>query len=216
MVGVRPRGVVAQLVVLMAGLLLVPTPPAAGEPATDATAADCDGVAVLVDPGALGGSDTTACVTETTASAAFDAAGISLEFLPQQQGFVCRIDGRPADGPCFDGDAYWSLWWSDGSQDWAYATLGVTALEVPNGGAVAFTWHEGAGSAVPPETDVEQLVTTTEGTADATPSVPGDSQESSADDGVPGWGLGVVVVVVLLGALVPLLRRRAARTGRVG
>jgi hypothetical protein len=172
-------------------------------PARSAAAAGCDGVRVVVDYNELGGADRTACAAPGTAAEVFDAAGFALEFVPQQPGFVCRVTGLPESGPCFDGDAYWSLWWSDGDAEWTYATLGVTALEVPAGGLVGFAWHEGDGDAAPP--DAHSVGTAAGDDASGVP-------EPATDDegGVPGWTLGLVALVVLAAAAVPLLRRRRA------
>ncbi|WP_141012784.1 hypothetical protein [Nocardioides sambongensis] len=240
MAGVRSvsRGSRA-VVVLLTGLLLVGTgataaPAGATSTSTSSASAPlCDGVAVLVDAGGLGGADTVACVAETGAAAAFDAAGVGLEFLPQQPGFVCRVAGRPAEGPCFDGDAYWSLWWSDGSHGWTYATLGVTALEIPAGGAVAFAWHQGEGSASAPDLAVPELresAGTTPGTGASTgageaegagaadgsaevtasaSSSPDDTAAAADGSGLSVWVVALLVGLVLLAALVPIVRRRS-------
>lgn len=167
--------------------------------------AGCDGVRVVVDPGELGGEDTAACVRPGTAAEAFEEAGFTLDFVPIQPGFVCRVDGRPANGPCTDGTAYWSLWWSDGETDWTYATLGVTSLEVPAGGAVGFAWHQGKGDAEPPDQPVGAAADHFVEDVVAPPA------EDRGDDGRRLLTYGGIALLVLGAAAVPILRRRRAR-----
>ncbi len=79
------------------------------------------------------------------ASSNFSDAGHQLSFASRSAGFVCRVDGYPAADPCTDAspsDAYWALFWSDGtSGKWVYSSLGVGALKVPAGGGVAFVFQ---------------------------------------------------------------------------
>jgi len=79
--------------------------------------------------------------------------GHHLTYVQRQPGFVCRVDGGPADDPCVNtppDNAYWSLWWSDGkSGTWSYAAQGIGALQVPDGGYVALSWQGGDGKAAP-------------------------------------------------------------------
>ncbi|QYJ04456.1 hypothetical protein KUV85_01905 [Nocardioides panacisoli] len=176
---------------------------------TAATAAEspapaCDEVTVVVDYNELGGAPRTDCVPPGTAAEAFEAAGVALERVPQLGDFVCRVAGKPADGPCSDNDAYWSLWWSDGTAEWTYASLGVGSLEIPAGGAVAFAWHQGADEAEPPD-DAAPGGAVANGPDDAIGAEP-----PPEDDATAGWLVGGVVALVLLAAAVPLLARRRA------
>src|SRR6478736_651430 len=144
----------AQLLVaalaVAAGLVL-PSAPANAD-----TCAGGDGVSVVVDFHELGGGVRTACVADGgghTASALFSSAGFELSYVQRQPGFVCRVSGLPADDPCVStppSDAYWGLYWSDGSSDsWSYASLGAGSQAVPDGGSVAFSWT-GRSGRVPP------------------------------------------------------------------
>jgi hypothetical protein len=128
----------------------------AGAPA--ATAATCSGagVSVVVDFKGLGGGQQTGCVTGKGGSSAatiLDAAGVELTRARNQPGFVCRVQQVPASDPCVNAspsDAYWSLWWSDGSSgSWSYASLGVDQLEIPEGGSVGFAWDDQSGQVKP-------------------------------------------------------------------
>lgn len=127
-------------------------------PASPAAAAPCGsaaGVSVVVDYGALGGGVATACDAGSgqVAATRFEQAGFALTYVQRQPGFVCRVDGVPAADPCVNtppADAYWGLFWSDGrSGTWTYATLGAAWLEVPDGGAVALAWQQGAARRTP-------------------------------------------------------------------
>lgn len=105
------------------------------------------GVTVVVDFHELGGGIEQGCVADQgTADDLFVAAGHTLQSV-NGQAFVCRVDGLPTQEQesCArtpPEDAYWGLWWSDGeSGSWTYATLGAYSLDVPDGGAVAFSWN---------------------------------------------------------------------------
>jgi hypothetical protein len=143
------RFVAAALVASAAGLAL-PAPAAyAGACSTDS------GVTVVVDFNQLGGGVQQACVAGgggDAASSLFPAAGFSLDYAQRQPGFVCRVEGVPQSDPCINtapADAFWSLWWSDGSGSWSYASVGAGSLNVPDGGFVAFSWDQSAGSESP-------------------------------------------------------------------
>src|SRR5699024_8729467 len=91
-----------------------------------------------------------------SAAAIFAAAGVELTYATRQPGFVCRVQRIPASDPCVNAspsDAYWGLWWSNGTSQWTYSTSGVGALTVPDGGSVAWSWQQdrAAGKSVPPD-----------------------------------------------------------------
>lgn len=147
----RTAAVLAAAVVAFAGaVLLGPTLPA--------NAAACEGpggVVVLVDFAELGGGLQAGCAQAgTSAAAAMSTSGFALDYATRSPGFVCRINGAPADDPCVQAapaDRYWSVWWADGrGGGWVYSSLGVGGLKVPDGGYVALAWHQGAGKAQAP------------------------------------------------------------------
>ncbi|WP_051552149.1 hypothetical protein [Nocardioides sp. URHA0020] len=122
-------------------------------PATAGTCSSADGVSVVVDFHELGGGARTTCVRGgggDLAADLFPAAGFSLTRVQSQPGFVCRVSGRPSAEaePCQrtpPADAYWGLWWSDGtSGSWTYASSGVDGLTIPDGGYVALSWSTGS------------------------------------------------------------------------
>ena len=142
------RLVAAALLAATAGLG-VPTP------AQAATCSTARGVTVVVDFHQLGGGAQASCDSGGAgeyAAAQFKDAGHTLTYV-QNEPFVCRVDGVPSSDPCVrtpPADAYWSLWWSDGtSGTWHFATTGVASLKVPAGGYVALSWQSG-GAQVPP------------------------------------------------------------------
>lgn len=125
-------------------------------PAQAAACSGTQGVTVIVDFGDLGGGVQAGCdpSVDGRAAASFADAGFNLAYATADPGFVCRVNGRPADAACVEAsaaNAYWSLWWSDGQGGpWVYSTLGVPTLRPPEGGYVAFAWHRGGGHAGPP------------------------------------------------------------------
>lgn len=127
--------------------------------------ASCDGVAVVVDGGALdtgplGRASALACAPVDGTVSVLDAAaaaGVELQGTEQWgTAFVCRVDGRPAvdeDVLRADGStgtescvrtpsqgAYWALWTAPKGSTWVYATSGVTSLEVAPGDAVGLVF----------------------------------------------------------------------------
>ena len=153
--------VVAAIVVAATGLLALPV----SAPAHAASACSGrTGVIVVVDFNQLGGGVTKGCdpASGHNAQQNFESAGYHLGMVPGQPGMVCRVSGKPADPPCADTDAYWSLWWSNGtSGKWTYATSGVGGLKVPTGGYVAFAWHQGSGNAGAPGVQATPRVAST-------------------------------------------------------
>lgn len=201
---------------MLAALPLSASPAAGGVSAPDPITCAADQVTVVVDFNELGGKTRVACVSEGgTAARVFEEAGFPLVTTdaPTIPGFVCRVGGLPVDGPCGQGSAYWSLWWSSAAHgstptEWTYATLGVLHLEVEPGDHLGFAWHEGRGSAAPPDVALP---------GEPSGSAPGEDEVTSsavtpeaADEAAgPATWLLVAGAVVVLGAAaaVPLRRR---------
>jgi hypothetical protein len=169
--------------------------PVGGLGATSATAATCaagGGVSVVVDFNSLGGGVQTSCVAGgggDKASAIFGAAGHTLGRVQQQPGFVCRVDGLPSpeQEACVKtppADAYWGLWWSNGtSGSWTYSTVGVDGLTIPDGGSVALSWDDVDGSAPPSATPPKAA-------ASSPSSAPASSPAASPTKKAPSAGGG--------------------------
>lgn len=121
-----------------------------------ATCSTSHGVTVVVDFHQLGGGVQTACDAQgggRSGDKQMSDAGHHLTYVQRQPGFVCRVDGVPADDPCVNtppDNAYWSLWWSDGkSGTWSYAAQGIASMSVPDGGYLALSWQGGDSKAPP-------------------------------------------------------------------
>ncbi|MDX8032856.1 hypothetical protein SK803_21780 [Lentzea sp. BCCO 10_0856] len=115
-----------------------------------AHAAGCDGVTVVVDYRGLGGGVRQGCAPGSPSSgvAALTAAGFGYTYASRQQGFVCRINGKPgADADkCVNtspATAYWSYWHAPAGGAWSYSNQGA-ATYVPARGTVE-GWAFGAG-----------------------------------------------------------------------
>ncbi|MBC9734655.1 hypothetical protein IBJ60_15650, partial [Nocardioides sp. zg-578] len=148
--GLLTRLAAATVLVAAAGAVVAPAP------AQAAACASAGGVTAVVDHNELGGGVQQVCVTGgggDTAAAVFTAAGFPLTYAQRQPGFVCRVGGLPADDPCVNTsptDAYWALYWSDGTNgSWAYSSAGAGSLTVPDGAYVAFSW-QGSTTKSPP------------------------------------------------------------------
>ncbi|GCD92315.1 hypothetical protein [Nocardioides sp. LS1] len=130
-------------------------------PAAPAQAAACStasGVTVVVDFHELGGGVQQVCDAGGAgddAATQFEDSGFALTRVQRQPGFVCRVNNAPSSDQesCVNtppADAYWGLWWSDGtSGTWTYASQGVDSLTVPEGGYVALSWN-GSSTKSPP------------------------------------------------------------------
>lgn len=136
---------VAVALAILAGAT-APISSAAASSAASSVTAPCAGVTVVVEPNALGGSPEVACVMPEegdTGADLFEKAGHPLTFVTSMPSVVCRVAGRPEEAGCAQmppADAYWSLWITDDSGAWSYATRNVTEIGVTSGQGLAFTW----------------------------------------------------------------------------
>ena len=205
------RSVVVAVVMTVAAAL--PGAPASASTSTTACAPG-HGVTVVVEPNQLGGDDVRLCDEAgggRTAARLLEDNGVPLTYVQRQPGFVCRVAGRPAEDPCVNtppDDAYWSLWWSDGSGDtWSYATTGVDTLQIPDGGSVALAWDGDPGD-VMPTTPPGAAATTTPHT-DSADSGPITGRVHRDDGGLPAWvAPSVLGMLVAAAAGTAVVRRR--------
>jgi len=165
---------------LAAAAIAVP----AAAPASAAACSDGRGVTVVVDPHQLGGALQQVCDSGgagETAAAIFEEAGFHQDYSANG-GMVCHINGEPASDPCRDAppaNAYWSLWWSNGSGSWMYASLGANALKIPAGGSVAWSW-QGQSAKAKPGVDPAKAPTSTPSSAPTkAPSAPKPTKRSA-------------------------------------
>jgi len=148
----RVHAWLAAALVVVAGLAV----PVSLAPAAQAASGMCttkSGVSVVVDDAGLGGGVAEVCDTSGTSNAQqLFAAHHAMTYTQRYPGVVCKIDGK-GNSACVNmppADAYWGLWWSDGTDgQWHYSTVGVGSLSVPQGGSVAFAW-QGSSSETPP------------------------------------------------------------------
>lgn len=210
------RAVVAVVVTVTVAL------PAAPAPASVPTAS-CPpghGVTVVVEFNELGGDDLDLCDEGgggRTVARLLEDHDLPLTYVQRQPGFVCRVAGVPEQDPCVNtppDDAYWSLWWSDGSSGmWSYATTGVDTLEIPDGGSVALAWDGDEGE-VRPATPLDAAGSTTPHTG-----VPDDVATTSGhvsrdDGGLPAWVAPSAVGLLLAAAAGTAVVRRRRGTPR--
>lgn len=137
------------------------------------TAADCDGVFVEVNFGALNTERIGSCIgfegDEILAKTALTQAGVEIEgtiTYPDQ--IVCRVNGLPSETepleiegqephlesckdmpPAF---AYWALWVRKGdSTEWEYATEGAATLKLQRGQSIGLAFASGDLAPTPSE-----------------------------------------------------------------
>jgi hypothetical protein len=180
----RTARLAASVVLAGSAVSVLPAAPAAA-----ATCSSSSGVSVVVDFSLVGGGVAATCV----AGGGGDTAGALLEVdhdltrVAQFPGAVCKVDGAPGDAQCQrmpPTDAYWGLFWSDGSGGWVYSSEGVDNLNVPDGGSVAMAWQDGGErdqpGIAPPQHASEE--------PSPSPTPDGDDGDGDDDDGEPGGG----------------------------
>ena len=191
--------IAALAVTVVAAAGAVPTGPAGA-------CGDQGGVTVVVEPGSLGGVPAVRCDPEVAGEVVAETttdAGFELDYVVGQP-FVCRIDGLPA--PAAQGcdrippdDAYWGLFWSDGeSGEWTYAALGVSALEVPDGGFIGWRWQDSPARQAP-------AVLPTGEAAQVSPADGGGAAPEPASEDEDGW-----LMLVAGGSMAGLVAAAAA------
>jgi hypothetical protein len=170
------RGHVLALVAALAlgGLASVGAAGVAGGSASGACATAA-GITVVVDFGSAGGGLQVGCASPPVANgfAALSGAGFPIRNVSSQPGFLCQIDGKPADDPCIQVPSsahYWSYWYAQRGGDWTYSSSGASRTPPP--GSVE-GWAYGDGD--PPRTPPPALLaaaTTTTTTRATSPPVP--------------------------------------------
>lgn len=142
-------------VLLLAATVLAAPPPQAGA-ASDGACRDGEGITVVVDFRSLGGDMIVRCVPPDTPTG-FDvlrAAGIAYTTTQRFPGFLCRIEGVPADDPCVNTpapDYYWGYWRADYGGEWAYSRYGAGTTSPPPGPVEG--WSFSNGDDLPPGMD---------------------------------------------------------------
>lgn len=191
--------------------------------------ADDQGVSVVVDPGALGGTLQQDCVEDgggKLATEVFSAAGHELTPVGEFPGAACRVDGEPADAACQSmppADAYWGLYLAT-DDAWDYAPKGADELRLDDGAFVAFAWQDSSTSTPP---SVEPAAATASASpspsassgvdldsADSGDGTGEDSVQSTDDDDLSQYiPIAVIVLLVVVVGFLLLRRRRDAGEG---
>jgi len=221
---VRFAGGIAGAAVVAVWLTVTTTLSAAPVQAS-VTSASCPpgrGVSVVIEFNGLDHEDVQACAeSEGGESAArlLRDAGLALTSVQRQPGFVCRVSGLPEQDPCVNtppADAYWSLWWSDGSSDsWTYAATGVEGLQVPAGGSVALVWDGRQGDVAPATAPGARASGSRAAPRDASGAVRGSTEESQPHDRpLPVWVAPAAIGLLFAAAAVTAVVRR--RRGAAG
>lgn len=111
-----------------------------------------DGVTVIVDATAIGGSVSLRCAAQRPPSGleALRQAGFGWSPVSSQPGMVCRIDGRPSNQSCASSppaNAYWAYFRANRGGDWRYSAVGAAAAPIAGG---VEGWVFSTGSKNPP------------------------------------------------------------------
>lgn len=193
------RGLAAAALVAVsgsAGLLALSVPVA--PPAAAAACSGDSGVTVVVDYKQLGDGVQGTCVANgggKSAANLFPSAGFALRYAQRQPGFVCRVNDKPASDPCVNtapADAYWSLWWSrgDAGSGWTYASEGVSSLNIPDGGLVAFSWDQQSGNVPPNASPQRPSANQPAPSPSPSPNQPSQPPSGGGNGGGSGGGSG--------------------------
>ncbi|MGH3351712.1 MAG: hypothetical protein ACRDPS_13685 [Nocardioides sp.] len=185
------------------------------------SAGECDGVTVVLEPNALGGQPEVDCVRPEdgdTGADVFEKAGHPLTFVTSMPSVVCRVEDRPKAAGCAQmppADAYWSLWVTDDSGAWSYASRNVTEISVTSGQGVAFTWIDD-NVVTAPATELGDAVGAPSspspelfppGSADSTRSTT-ESDSGTGPDRLPAWVAPAGILALFAGSGVVWWRRR--------
>lgn len=116
-------------------------------PAATASARSSICVALVVDARTLGGPTASDCATVPSGSSGYDvlrAAGHTVGF--RQDGIICTIDDRPADGcAATDAEHYWAYFHrAPHSSHWTYSDEGATTYEPDADSTEGWVWRDGS------------------------------------------------------------------------
>ncbi|MCA0297198.1 MAG: hypothetical protein LCH96_18175 [Actinobacteria bacterium] len=127
---------------------------------TQAQAATCSGVWVVVDYGSLGGVSTKCATKYSTGTEALRSAGFSPTL---DNGMITKISGKPSNPDI--NKAYWSYWHAsrsgDGYGDWSYSNLGANSYHPTKGNAEGWRYQSLDDGKVPPSASPPKTETST-------------------------------------------------------
>ncbi|WP_168200810.1 hypothetical protein [Allokutzneria sp. NRRL B-24872] len=145
-------------------LLTAATPPISAQgKGTPGHCPDGNGVTVVIDFQDLGGSTIVRCARgdQATGHAALRNAGISITGTNRWgEGFICRIEGKPAPSaePCIDtppATAYWSYWHAPNGGAWKYSDFGVMNRKPPLGSYEGWSFSKNRTATTNPQPRVK-------------------------------------------------------------
>lgn len=123
---------------------------------TEGPCPTASGVTVVVDFQQLGGGVKVRCATggADTGFQALDRSGFSWTPTVRFPGFLCRIDGVPADDPCQTTPPttrYWSYWNATRGGTWCYGNFGAGNRTPPAGTVEGWSMSLDRGTSSAPE-----------------------------------------------------------------
>lgn len=145
----RPLTVAGRAVVLVLALVAALAAPGAAPAWAAPTPCTAREVTVVVEGIGIGCSPAGFDGART-----LQAAGFSIEFVQTQPGFICRINGQPADDPCMrtpPASAYWAYYHARLGGTWEYSDKGAGNY-YPRAGTVE-GWAFGNGAEPGPVPD---------------------------------------------------------------
>lgn len=124
------------------------------------------GVTVVVDARAAGGGVRVACAPGSPSSGftALQSAGFNLTEVQGLPGFLCKIDGFPADQDCTStppADAFWSYWHASPGGSWTYSVVGGAAFTPEPGSIEGWAFGSSAAPGVAPPAPPPPATTST-------------------------------------------------------
>lgn len=90
--------------------------------------------------------------TPATGVDALVSAGFASTFHPSYPGFICTLDGLPADGECMS-PSYWSYWHAPDGGEWTYSQSGAGNRTPPPGSIEGWRFGDGTPPSIPPASD---------------------------------------------------------------
>ena len=148
------RTAAAATVALLGALTVWWGPAEAGAAQAAGACSGRSGVTVVVDFGPLGGGTDVGCVSSgggRSAATVTESSGHPITRV-NNQAFVCKISGLPESEDCANtppDNAYWGLFWSDGTSGWHYSTQGAYSLTVKDGWSVGWRFQNGGAQDQP-------------------------------------------------------------------
>ena len=99
-----------------------------------------------------------------TGARALEDAGFQVTRVQTQPGFICRINGAPANDPCVrtpPASAYWSYWHAPLGGQWTYSQWGADNRTAPAGTVEAWAFGDSARPGAVPDAPVAAAAPTT-------------------------------------------------------